>query len=342
MFQYNDPSGLNFNGNADGEANYRREMDGSYRAGARFANSAFTLLEAFANVAPQQLQVEAVEWPAFPVLAGQSDRTIDTNRFLLQDEYVEWAVSLGAGGDLTITFTTEFPEYFEAFAAVGFDALCDAIRTVNPNANPTPEELFGPGPAHDSISESERMNRFRNFRQSNPWNNGEKDILCLTQGANTLGALINLLIRCSVPRSDLDATQVCAAVGGFCGDGRNSDPRISVAVQNVALAGQVFSAQDPIGIAIDRLTGNWTLNGATVDIATATVNGAQLWSIERNGRRAVLHIPAGTNLQLNGVPVSSGAQVSRVLIVAATVVTASSDLVPAWARTGNENQVPQG
>lgn len=340
MFQYSDPSGRNFISNGGAEVLYRREMDRNYRRGARVRNSAFTLLEAFENLSPQQSEIQPVEWPAFPVLAGQSDRAIDDNRFKFQDEYVEWRVTESDGG-FTITFTTEFPEYLEAFAGIGFDAVRDAIRDVIPGADPAPEELFGPGAAPDSVSEEQRIDRFHKFRESNPWNNGKKNILCLTQGFNTLDALINLLVRCSIPRPDLEPAQVCAEVGGFCGDGRNSDPRISVAVQNAALAGLVFSAVDPIGIAIERLEGNWTLDGRTVDVTTASVNGTKLWTIARNGRRAVLHIPAGTDLRLNGVPVTSGAQVSRVLIVASRVRAANSVLVPEWARAGNEDSVPQ-
>jgi len=340
LFQYSDPSGRNFISNVGAEILYRRELDRNYRLGARVRNSAFTLLEAFENLLPQQSEIQPVEWPAFPVLAGQSDWAIDNNRFMFQDEYVEWRVT-ESGGGLTITFTTEFPEYFEAFAGISFDAVRDAIRDVVPGANPAPEELFGPGSAPDSVSERQRINRFRRFRESNPWNNGEKDILCLTQGFNTLGALINLLVQCSIPRPDLEPAQVCAAVARFCGDERNSDPRISVTVQNAALARLVVSAVDPIGIAIERLEGSWTLDDETVDMTTASVNGAKLWTITRNGRRAVLHIPAGTDLRLNGAPVTSGAQVSRVLIVASRVRAASSVLVPEWARAGNEDSVPQ-
>ena len=341
MFNFSDPTEQNFLSNAEAQENYIAELDRVHREGARFRDSAFTLPEAFSDLNASQLEpVVVVEWPAFPVTAGQTDRTIDTNRFMFQDEYVEWHVTRTVARDLTVTFTTEFPEYFEAFAKVGFDALVAVIQDVIPGADPTPEELFGPGFPHDTLTPVERANRFRGFRQSNPWNNGEKGILCLTQQFNTLGALINLLVRCSVARSGVDASQVCFLVGNFCGQSRNSDPRISVGVQNAARADLVIGATDPIGISIERLGGRWTLDGAEVDINTVSSNGVPHWTISRNGRRAVFQVPAGVDLRLDNAPVVSGTQLSRVLTVASRVTAARSALVPEWARAGNESLVP--
>lgn len=341
MFNYSDPSGQNFLSNTDVQDLYRIELDRIHRQGARRLNSAFTLPEAFEDLDATQLgDPVVVPWPGFPVTAGQSDNTIDANRFLFQDEYVEWETTRNTAGDLTVEFTTEFPEYFEAFAKQGFEPLRAAVQDAIPNADPTPDELFGPGPAHDTLSADGRASRFRAFRQSNPWNNGEKGILCLTQQFNTMGALINLLVHCSEPRFDVDATQVCAAVGQFCGAQRNSDPRISVQAQNAARADLVIVAADPIGITIETLGGRWTLNDLEVNIATASTGDEPHWSVSRNGRRARFHLPAGVDLKLDNAPVVSGAQLSRVLTVAARVTAAQSALVPIWARTGNEAQVP--
>lgn len=343
MFEYSDPSGQDFLGNTFARDFYRAELERVHQQGARVPNSAFTLPEAFSGIDPsQQEPTVVVEWPGFPVTAGQSDPTIDANRFLHQDEYVEWETARNGAGDLTVTFTTEFPEYFEAFAKIGFEALREVIRDVIPDADPTPEELFGPGVAHDALSPDGRADRFRGFRQSNPWNNGEKGVLCLTQQFNTLGALVNLLVHCSVARTDVDPSQICTLVGGFCGQRRNSDPRISVNVQNAARADLVISAADPVGISIERLGGRWTLDGVEVDIATASTDGLQHWTIGRNGRRAEFRLPAGVDLRLDNAPVVSGAQLSRVLVVASRVTAARSALVPVWARAGNEPQVPIG
>ena len=343
MFEYSDPSERAFLNFSTVEEFYRAELDRAHRQGGRVLNSAFAIPDAFSGLTAGQMEpVVSVGWPAFPVTAGQTDAAIDANRFLLQDEYVEWETSRDADGDLTIVFTTEFSEYYEAFAKESFAALAAAIQDVIPGANPTPEEVFGPGISHDSLSAEDRATRFRQFRQSNPWNNGEKGILCLTQQFNTLGALINLMVHCSIVRQDVDAGQICSLVGGFCGPRRNSDPRISVAVQNAARSDLVISADNPIGISITSLGGRWTLDGVEVDITTETSDGTPLWRVSRNGRRAVFHLPAGVDLRLDSAPVISGTQLSRVLTVVARVTAAKSTEVPEWARTGNEIPILTG
>ena len=339
MFNYSDPSELNFLGVQPAKRNYQVTLHEAYRAGARASGSAFTMLEAMNGVIPPNSDKTAsVEWEAYPRTAGQSDGVIDQQRLTFQDEYVEWH-SAGLGGPKgKITFTTEFPEYFEAFAEIGAYELTQAIAEIYPGTRPGNQELFGPTFDPTTASALQRRNRFRQFLPSNPYNNGTQGILCLTHGANSLGALVNLLIHCSKPRPDLDPNQVCAAVGGFCGVGRSSDPRISVAAQTLALGGQVLSATDPIGVTIVKLRGNWSMNGQSIDMANAQDgNGANLWQLSRGGRRATLLVPPG--LELNGQAVVSGAQVSREVIVAADVTHAPSPAVPVAFRTGNEHLI---
>ncbi|NJN31335.1 MAG: peptidoglycan-binding protein [Synechococcales cyanobacterium RM1_1_8] len=75
---------------------------------------------------------------------------MDRDRQDLQEEYVEWSLSPAAGPPSSLTFTTEFPEYFEALADVSFEALVAGLREIMPSANPTSQELLGvaraPGP----------------------------------------------------------------------------------------------------------------------------------------------------------------------------------------------------
>ena len=339
MFKYSDPSELDFSGVEPARQNYQVILHEAYRAGARASGSAFTMLEAMnVTTPPNSDKTTSVEWEAYPRTDGQSDDIIDQQRLTFQDEYVEWH-SAGLGGQNgRITFTTEFPEYFEAFAEIGVSELKQAIAEIYPGTSPGNHELFGPAFDPTTASALQRRNRFRQFLPSNPYNNGTRGILCLTHGANSLGALVNLLIHCSKPRPDLDPNQVCAAVGGFCGDGRSSDPRISVAAQTLALGGQVLSASDPIGVRIVRLRGNWSMNGQAIDIAnTPDSNGTNMWQLTRGGRRAVLAVPPG--LELNGQAVVSGAQVSREVIVAADVTHAPSPTVLATYRTGNEHLI---
>lgn len=340
---YSDPAGRNFLSNSTAQAVFQMTQDDVHRAGARVPRSAFTLPEAFAGLAETDFDsLRNVFWPAYPVSVGQSDTAIDTNRLMFQDEYVEWSVDRNGDGDLVFTFTTEFPEYFEAFAHDGFDAVRAAIREIYPDAEPTVEELFGLGFQPDLNTGAARADQFRRLLPSNPWNNGDKGILCLTHPLNTLGALVNLLTFCSIPRPDLDLSQVCQAVGNFCGEGRNSDPRISTAVQGGARRGLVLTAADPIGITMSELTGTWRRNGTVIDITTEeeTPGGPKFWTVSRNRHRATLRIPAAANLTLDNAPITHGAQAARVLIVKSSVIAAHSDRVPPWARAGNEASIP--
>ena len=113
-----------------------------------------------------------------------------------------------------MTFTTEFPEYFEALARVGVDALKEGIAEVIPGADPTDTDLFGVGVDPNDQSPLARSQRFRSNLIRNPWNVGPNGMLCLTQQFNTLSALFNLVGRCGVARPDLLSGAVCASVGG--------------------------------------------------------------------------------------------------------------------------------
>ena len=107
MFDYKDPSGRLKPARALN--NYRQLVHAQYREQAKRARSAFTLLEAFAELpagtAPRE---DAVEWLAFPRRFNVGNDRIDTERFQFQDEYVEWRVEKAAGKVKQVTFTTDF------------------------------------------------------------------------------------------------------------------------------------------------------------------------------------------------------------------------------------------
>ncbi len=289
MFDYSDPVGRDFLGNDTAKTEYRRVLQGAYDSFARRTNSAFTWLEALAELSGGQAAgSRTVDWRAFPLTSGTTDKNIDVNRLRFQDEYVEWLAETAAGKLVKVTFTTEFPEYFEAFAAAGLPALTAAIQDVMPGAAPTTAELFGPGFNAAAETPQARSQTFLSRLAQNPWNNGQKGILCLTQRANTLGALFNLLTECGVPRAGGAPQDTCSHVGGACGVGRSSDPAVNQGI----------------------------------------------WAVSRNGRRGVLSIPAG--LDLDGQPLVTGAQVAHKLQVGADLVTAPDAALPAWARIGQE------
>jgi hypothetical protein len=334
MFDYSDPVGRDFLGNDAAKTEYRRVLQGAYDSFARRTNSAFTWLEALAQLSGGQAAgSRTVDWRAFPLTSGTTDKNIDGNRLRFQDEYVEWLAETAAGKLVKVTFTTEFPEYFEAFAAVELPALTAAIQDVMPGAVPTAAELFGPGFNAAAETPQARSQTFFSRLAQNPWNNGQKGILCLTQRANTLGALFNLLTECGVPRVGGAPENTCSLVGGACGVGRSSDPAVCTLAQQAARGQIGFSLADPAGIHIIEIEGVWSLNGTPLDINDPARNQG-IWAVSRNGRRGVLSIPAGLNL--DGQPLITGAQVAHKLQVGADLVTAPDAALPAWAKIGQE------
>lgn len=330
MFAYTDPTGTGFLQQQNALNFYRATVHQHYRDFARLPGSAFTLLDAFdANA-----QVSTVTWIAFPRTATASARDIDAKRFSFQDEYVEWRVERAKDRIRRITFTTEFPEYYEALAETGFEPLVEGIRQVMPGAAPTAADLFGAGFNPDSASPDARASQFRLHLPRNPWNNGKRGILCLTQEFNTMGALFNLVGRCGVVKPDIPSNAVCANVGGACGSGRNSDPFICTAAQDLVRGGNGLSLLDPVGVRIIELRGVWKIDGNEVDINNAAESQG-VWTIGRNGRRAVLDLTR--NVTIVNDPIASGAQVSAVLQVGADVISAPDATLPAWAKLGQES-----
>lgn len=335
MFPYSDPAGRNFLDNDAAASAFQQRLQGLYDEFARQPNSGFTWLEAFDQLtggqSPQQV---SVDWAAFPITARGTDAVIDGDRFQNQDEYVEWRAETGQEGLTRVTFTTEFPEYFEAFATLGLDQLVAVIQDVLPGANPTADELFGPGFNPASSSALGRARTFRARLPENPWNNGEKGILCLTQQFNTLRALFNLLGACSVPTTRGTPENTCPLVEPACGPGRSSDPVLCSTAQRGVRGNLGLSLRDPAGVRIVKLDGVWRINDREIDINDPAQNQGS-WVISRNGRRAVLAVAAG--MTVDGNALITGAQVSRKLKVAADLIAAPTSVLPQWARTGTES-----
>ncbi len=333
MFAYSDPVGTGLLEQEGALQTFRENVHAWYRQEARRANSAFTLLSAFDSIQTDPDTIQSnVEWAAFPKISTGSDREIDTQRFVHQDEYVEWNVERDNAGKVTkITFTTELYEGLEALAAVSQQALVQGVKDIIPNANPTTEELFGPRFDPTQATGDSRGEQFVQHRRMNPWNNGEKGILCLGHRNSTMGALFSLVGDCAINKHVVPA-QACAI--SSCVPGRNSDPSICAAAQNLSQSDRILSLIDPVGIQINELRGIWKINGQQIDINDATSNSG-VWTISRNGRRAVLEVKDG--LTMGDDEMVTGAQVSRALFVGATVISAPEINAPAWARTGQES-----
>lgn len=336
MFDYTDPTGGTLLDEEDARVFYRARLHGLYTKFAELPNSGFTLLEAFDDLAGDaEVEVTPVEWRAFPLTSSLSPPEIDEQRFVAQDEYVEWRTERDDSGRVVrVTFSTEFPEYYEALAERGVDAVIAGIREVIPEADPTLEELFGSEFDPQAATPEVRARRFRFHGQRNPWNNGEKGILFLSQQFNTLGALFNLLGHCGINQTGVSPNDVCGLVRGACGPGRASDPRACSAAQELVRNQMGFSLADPAGVEIVGLDGIFKLDGEQVDLNDAD-HGPGLWRIERNGRRGVLEVPE--ELTLVDDSLTSGADVARSLRVRVKVAFAPEGALPAWARTGAES-----
>ncbi len=333
MFAYTDP-GKTLKP-AKALANYRLFLHEQYRAQSTLPGSAFTMLEAFDEVAAAKKKVDAVGWIAFPKTAQVSNEQIDTDRFRLQDEYVEWRVEKTPAGKVKqITFTTEFLEYYQSLAVVGMAELVAAIKAIIPSANPTAAELFGPGFIPNTAQPQARGVMFARFARQNPWNNGKKGILHLAQPANTLGALFGLGGAAAVANAAVPPGSVCATMGGNCVPDRNSDPSIASALQTLALSKRGISFADPVGIEISRMGGIWRIGSNVLDINNPAANQG-VWTVSRGGRRGVLKIVP--NLSLDDESIKTGAQVASVLTVKAAAISAAEADMPAWSRVGQES-----
>lgn len=334
MFSYSDPVGTGLLAHTSSLQLYREKVHELYFSAASAQNSAFTLLEAFENVQSQDIITASIEWRAYPRSVNQPDASIDADRINLQDEYVEWQVIRSSSGSISkIIFTTEFGQYYQTLAEANLDALVDAVRELYPSASPTSLDLLGV--AQPPTSGRERAFLFERHLRNNPWNNGNKGILCLSQGANTAGALFGLVKDCSINRPDVPADAVCSAPS--CVPSRDSDPAVCLVAQNAARSFQGISLKDPVGIQITQLLGTWTVNNRLVDTSDSTSNQG-LWTIERNGRRAVLDLSVG-DVRLAGGLVVSGSQVARNVLVTAEVIGTDETNLPAWARTGQESNL---
>jgi hypothetical protein len=336
MFLYSDPSGTRLLEREGALLPYRMAVQRLDRHFGAQPHSAYVPRDAFLELSEAvQPAVAPVSWIAFPRTAVADNETIDAERFDRQDEYVEWHTERdGEGNVLRVTFTTDFPEYYQALASVGVGALTRGIQETLPGAAPSAGELFGSAFNPEEASPEERAEAFREHLRENPWNDGQKGILCLTQGSNTLGALFGLVSECARARPGTDPGAACADAGGACVPDRNSDPVVCQACQALAQSGRALSLEDPVGVRILRLRGIWKIAGRPVDLNDPGSNGGA-WTISRNGRRAVLDVSLGVTL--GDDPITSGAQVSTELLVAADVISAPEASLPAWARTGHES-----
>lgn len=330
MFDYSDPVGEGHLASTGSLAGYRGLVHAGYRRAALRPRSAFTLPEAFTE-SGKTPDSSTVSWLAFPRLQTVPDSVVDSDRFRRQEEYVEWRTERDAGGKLlTVTFTTEFSEYYEALAATSGEAIIDEFSRLAGSAVST-RDVFGAGFDPDRATPSGRAIQLLAEAPRNPWTNGEKGIAFLMHGSNTLDALFGLLAECAVPNTRLASSDVCGSVSNACVPGRSSDPAVCQAAQELARQKRGLTLADPVGIQILGLGGIWKVAGQQIDIRARP----EIWKVSRNGRRAVLRVVPGLTIGDDAVP--DGAAVARKLTVGAKVWFLPDADLPAWARAGQES-----
>lgn len=264
-----------------------------------------------------------VKWPAFPAELRHPG-TSDDERWELsdrrenQDEYCEWAIERSGDDIVSVTFTTETPDYFDHLLATDPDALVALY-----------EELLGARPDPAELRDGEGS-----FIAANPLNvSSEGKIAHLSESTNTLGAAVRLVAEATVLRSR-DGTPVTekkdlVRCGGLGGPLRNSDPQIAEAVNSLVRAGAAVSVADPAGLYIDEFlsAGLQTPDGA---------DAAEFWTPAARGdgehtMRATFAVPAErgysvSDITSSGKPIRFGGQLAdrvRVRVAALSLPSAA-------------------
>ncbi len=242
----------------------------------------------FFNPLTQAPAADAVEkditWTAFPrvvEVSSTSDkqrwRRADASRDT-QDEYCEWTMERDpATHKITrVAFTCEGPEYWKFLAAVNPAKVLELYRKhVSPDV--AREDLFPGG----------------EYNERNRWNNSTTEgVMHLIQGANTLGAEIELAAGASIVRlnggAPLTSEQDLIKCGAYGEPSRHSDPHIGALVNELARARADVTLANPVGLYIAGLSvTGWTTPDGT--------DPATFWRITR-GRpekalRAVFEVP---------------------------------------------------
>jgi hypothetical protein len=107
------------------------------------------------------------------------------------------------------------------------------------------------------------------------------------------------------------------------------------AAQDLVRGNSSFSLEDPVGIRILELdpTAQWTLDGQAIDINNPAANHG-IWTLSRNGRRAVFALQG--DVRVGGNKITTGTQLSQLMVVGADVIHAPDTALPEWAQAGHE------
>jgi hypothetical protein len=259
------------------------------------------------------VQSAEISWTAFPrnvALGATSDldrwQTADSTRDV-QDEYCEWSVTRDtASGKITrVTFTCEGPEYWSFLASTDQQKVVDLYRA-HIDATVKKEDLF---------VGSEYVPR-------NKWNSSTtRGAMHLIQGANTLGAEIDIAVRSSIVRKIqgviLTGEQELIECGRYGVRTRNSDPHIGGEINALARMAADITISNPVALYIKDLSvAGWKTPDAS--------DPKQFWTVTRgdaqHALRAVYEVPAAKgytvgDITINGQPIEFGAQIADFITI---------------------------
>jgi hypothetical protein len=258
-----------------------------------------------------------ITWSAFPRVVKISSvgdvqrwRRADGSRDR-QDEYCEWSVFRDAGTQkiVKVTFTSEGPEYWEFLAAASPDRLVELYREhVDPTVKP--QDLFPAGGGYEA---------------RNRWNNStDGGAMHLIQGANTLGAEIELAAAATIVRRRngalLTSERELIECGRYGEPERFSDPHIGAEVNALARQKADITLANPVGLCIAGLSvAGWqTPDGS---------DPLDYWKVTRGTSekavRAVYEVPAGRgfavgDITIGGRRIEYGAQIADFITIKLT------------------------
>jgi hypothetical protein len=261
------------------------------------------------------LQTLEISWTAFPRIVeinAPSDRvrwqTADGSRNV-QDEYCEWSVTRDPAPPhkiTRVTFTCEGPEYWNFLA-----------RT-----NPTKvlslyQQLISP-----QVKKQDLFLANGQYRPQNKWNNSTtRGAMHLIQGANTLGAELNIAVQSSIIRqingTVLTGEHELIDCGQYGDPERHSDPHIGAQINALARQQDDITIANPVALYIKELaTGGWSTPDGS--------DPKQYWTIVRGDAnhavRAVYEVPPAkgftvSDITINGVPIDFGAQIADFITI---------------------------
>lgn len=248
-----------------------------------------------------------------------------------QDEYLEWACQRDPDGVVReIWFTCEGPEYWNMIADSDWNLLVNLYAGIlNVSAQSidqsklrfsqtlTRKEAFAGG--------AQRTFPANSYNPYNDYNIA--GAVHLTQGANTLGAEINLAMSGSLiwgnPPKTTDPELICCARYGS--PNRFSDPTIGKEVNDLARQRMFVTLRDPIGLYIASISANnftdW--NGNPIPDLSSYFVPTRKSDDGSLILRAVFKVPAGVmkngtqarvgDLNYLGRPIVTGGQVAHAI-----------------------------